>query len=240
MGIKENVEKTRQLIDEAARGAGRKPEEITLCAVSKFHALSAVEEAYAAGARVFGESRVQELYEKLKTWGASHADVELHMIGALQSNKVKKAVEVCNCVQSVDRGSLIPQLEAATAGMEKTLTVLFEVNGGEAAKGGYRDEAALYADVEAVLTSAHLRAGGLMTMAPDIQTAGEAAVRQVFRNTARLWGSLKKRYPEAGFETLSMGMSNDFKIAIEEGSSMVRIGTAIFGGRPAGGRGGIL
>jgi pyridoxal phosphate enzyme (YggS family) len=240
MGIYDNIQKTRLVIDEAARGAGRKPEEITLCAVSKFHALSAVEEAYAAGVRVFGESRVQELYEKLKIWGASHADAELHMIGALQSNKVKKAVEVCNCVQSVDRGSLIAQLEAAAAGMGKTLTVLVEVNGGETAKGGYTDEAALCAGVEAVLQSASLRAGGLMTMAPDIMTASEAAVRRVFRKTARLLGTLEKRYPLAGLKTLSMGMSNDFRIAIEEGSTMVRIGTAIFGGRPAGGRGGIL
>ena len=231
MGIQENVHKTRQLIDEAAIKAGRKPAEITLCAVSKFHGLGAIEEAYAAGARVFGESRVQELYQKLKSWGASHADAGIHMIGGLQSNKVKKAVEVCCCVQSVDRDSLIVQLDEAAAAAGKTLTVLFEVNAGEAAKGGYADEAALCTGVEAALSAKHLCAGGLMTLAPDITAAGERAVRQAFRNLARLRETLKKRYPEAGLETLSMGMSHDFRIAIEEGATMVRIGTAIFGER---------
>jgi pyridoxal phosphate enzyme (YggS family) len=229
MSIKENIDRVTASIAEAALRCGRQPEEITLCAVSKFHPLKAIEEAYAAGARVFGESRVQELCGKLRGWEKTCPDAEVQMIGHLQRNKVKKALEFCSCVQSVDSDGLIGELEKTAADLGKIQAILFEINSGEDVKSGYRDKAAFFRDVERALTCNHLRVEGLMTMAP--LSGDEKTVRVAFRGLYELRKEAETRYPEINWKTLSMGMSGDYPVAIEEGATMVRIGTAIFGER---------
>jgi pyridoxal phosphate enzyme (YggS family) len=215
-------------IAETALRCGRSPESVALCAVSKFNPLEAVEEAYAAGIRVFGESRVQEFYEKLRGWDKT-GDAQIHMIGHLQRNKAQKAVEICSCVQSVDRDEIIDELDKAAAALGKILAVLFEINAGEDTKSGYADHSVFFRGVEKALSAKNLRVEGLMTMAPF--TDDEKAVRTAFRNLYKLREEAASRYPEIHWDILSMGMSGDYRIAIEEGSTMVRIGTAIFGER---------
>jgi pyridoxal phosphate enzyme (YggS family) len=149
------------------------------------------------------------------------------MIGPLQRNKVKKAVERCSCVQSVDRDELIGELDKAAAVAGKTQAVLFEINAGEDVKSGYADRAAFFQGVERALSCKNIRIEGLMTMAPF--TDDEKIVRTAFRGLYELRNEAASRYPEINWRTLSMGMSGDYRIAIEEGSTMVRIGTAIFG-----------
>jgi pyridoxal phosphate enzyme (YggS family) len=229
MTVKDNVEKTTASIAETALRCGRAPEEITLCAVSKYCPLQAIEEAYAAGARVFGESRVQEIDAKMRDWDKRREDAEIQMIGPLQRNKAKKAVEMCSCIQSVDRDSLVAELAEIAASSGKIQRVLFEINAGEDTKNGYRDKAAFFRGVEKALACKNLRVEGLMTMAPF--TADIKTVRAAFRGLYDLREDAKKRYPEIVWSTLSMGMSGDYRIAIEEGSTMVRIGSAIFGER---------
>jgi pyridoxal phosphate enzyme (YggS family) len=228
MSIKDNVDRITASLAEIALRCGRRPREITLCAVSKFHPIAAIEEAYAAGVRVFGESRVQEFYPKLRDWD-KRADAEVQMIGPLQRNKVKKTLELCSLVQSVDRDELIDELAKTATAMGKTQAILFEINSGEDVKSGYTDKAAFFRGVEKALSSRHLRVEGLMTMAPF--TGDEKAVRTAFRALYELREETKTRYPEAQWKTLSMGMSGDYPVAIEEGATMVRIGTAIFGER---------
>ncbi|MDR1467940.1 MAG: YggS family pyridoxal phosphate-dependent enzyme [Spirochaetaceae bacterium] len=233
MSIKDNVDRITASLAEIALRCGRKPCEITLCAVSKFHPIAAMEEAYAAGVRIFGENRVQEFYPKVRDWdklrAAGSPDVEIHMIGPLQRNKVKKTLECCSLVQSVDRDELIDELDKTAAAMGKTQGILFEINSGEDAKSGYADKAAFFRGVEKALSSRHLRVEGLMTMAP--LTDNEKAVRAAFRGLYTLREEAGTRYPEVQWKILSMGMSGDYPIAIEEGATMVRIGTAIFGER---------
>jgi pyridoxal phosphate enzyme (YggS family) len=225
MGIRERIDRVRGFIAETALRCGRSPDAVTLCAVSKFHPLAAIEEAYAAGVRVFGESRVQELCGKLQGW--NRADARIQMIGPLQRNKVKKAVELCSCVQSVDRDELIGELDKAAAALGKTQAVLFEINAGEDAKSGYADRPAFFQGVERALSCKNIRVEGLMTMAPF--TDDEKMIRAAFRGLYELREEAAARYPEISWRTLSMGMSGDYRIAIEEGSTMVRIGTALFG-----------
>jgi pyridoxal phosphate enzyme (YggS family) len=231
--IKDNVDRITASLAEIALRCGRRPEEITLCAVSKFHPLSAIEEACVAGVRVFGESRVQEFYPKLRGWdGIVRGDAELQMIGPLQRNKVKKTLEICSLVQSVDRDELIDELAKTAAAMGKTQGILFEIHSGEdAKKSGYTDKAAFFRGVEKALSSRHLRVEGLMTMAPF--TGNEKVIRAAFRALYELREEAVTRYPEAQWKTLSMGMSGDYPIAVEEGATMVRIGTALFGERQA-------
>jgi pyridoxal phosphate enzyme (YggS family) len=227
MGIREGIDRVRASVAETALRCGRNVEDITLCAVSKFHPFSAVEEAYAAGIRVFGESRVQEFDAKLRGWGK--ADAQIHMIGSLQRNKARKAAELCACVQSVDRDGLIEELDRAAAELGKTQAILFEINAGEDAKSGYANRSAFLLGVEKALSCKNIRVEGLMTMAPF--TDDERMVRAAFRGLYELRNEAASRYPEINWNTLSMGMSGDYRIAIEEGSTMVRIGTAIFGER---------
>jgi pyridoxal phosphate enzyme (YggS family) len=155
------------------------------------------------------------------------------MIGPLQRNKVKKALELCSCIQSVDRDELIDEIEKE---LEKTAAgkkqaILFEINSGEEAKSGYAERGAFFEGVEKALSCEHLRIEGLMTMAPF--TDDEKIVRAAFRGLSRLREEAEARYPpidgKLNWKTLSMGMSGDYRIAIEEGATMVRIGTAIFG-----------
>ena len=231
MTIAENVARIRQRMAAAARRAGRGTDETVLMAVTKTHSPEMIREAYEAGIRVFGENRVQEFAGKADVLrDLSHA--EWHMIGHLQSNKATKAVELFAAVDSVDSVKLAQRLEDAAAGAGKTLDVLIEINiGGEEAKSGVRPGSR---ELEELLQAAegleHLRLRGLMTVPPF--TDDPEAARPYFRKLCRLRDEIRARHlPRIGMDLLSMGMSHDFEVAIEEGSTCVRVGTAIFGER---------
>lgn len=231
MTIAENVARIRQRMAAAARRAGRGTDEAVLMAVTKTHSPEMIREAYEAGIRVFGENRVQEFAGKADVLrDLSHA--EWHMIGHLQSNKATKAVELFAAVDSVDSVKLAQRLEDAAAGAGKTLDVLIEINiGGEEAKSGVRPGSR---ELEELLQAAggleRLRLRGLMTVPPF--TDDPEAARPYFRKLCRLRDEIRARHlPRIGMDLLSMGMSHDFEVAIEEGSTCVRVGTAIFGER---------
>jgi pyridoxal phosphate enzyme (YggS family) len=230
MSIAENIEKTEEKIQRACEASGRKREEITLLGVSKFHGREAVEEAWRGGIRCFGESRVQEAAEKFPLFGENHPDFALHMIGSLQRNKVKRALSLFDCIQSVDRDDLIRELAKHGAGREKPLELLLELHTGEESKSGFPGLEELYGAVELILAYPCLSLRGLMTIAPF--TGDRGAVRSSFRRLGKAREELEKRFsPDISLNCLSMGMSNDFEIAIEEGSTLIRVGTAIFGER---------
>jgi pyridoxal phosphate enzyme (YggS family) len=216
-------------------------------AVTKFHPLETVEEAWNAGIRLFGESRVQEAVEKYANFWETHSredGAELHLIGSLQRNKARTAVSFFDCVQSVDRDSIIEKLGVLTAELEKPLMVLLEYHTGEESKAGFIGMDSLFRAAEKTLSYPGLIPLGLMTMAPF--TDDRAIQRASFRELAKAGKELEKRFPMekislenstgstfSPWSCLSMGMTNDFETAIEEGSTLIRIGSAIFGERIA-------
>ena len=235
MGIADHLAHVRQRIADAARRAGRQPEDVTLMAVTKTFPPEIIREAYDAGQRLFGENRVQEFAGKV----ASLADlpgIEFHLIGHLQSNKVAKAAHIFAGIDSVDSLHLAEKLDAAARSSGRRLPVLIEINvGGEAAKSGVATDSP---ELEALLAAAprleHLEFRGLMSIPPF--TEDPEAARPYFRALRQLRDRIAaRRLPAVGVDTLSMGMSHDFEIAIEEGSTCVRVGTAIFGSRPGRG-----
>ena len=185
-----------------------------------------------AGQFLFGENRVQEAYAKFTSINET-ADVkpELHIIGSLQTNKVKKAVEIASCIQSVDRISLAEEIQKQCEKLSKKINVFLEIHTGEESKSGFasEDEVMKTAEMFASGKFPLLTLSGLMTMAPF--TNDERAVRSSFVTLRNLREKLNVRFPSLSVTELSMGMSGDFKLAVEEGSTMVRIGTAIFGER---------
>jgi pyridoxal phosphate enzyme (YggS family) len=197
--------------------------------VSKFHEVPAIEEAWKAGIRLFGESRVQEAAGKFPDFLAARPGSELHLIGSLQRNKAKAAAALFNAIESVDRDELINELGSLTQGREDPLIILLEYHTAEDSKSGYPDEDSLVHAAEKALAYPGLRLGGLMTMAPF--TDEPEPIRASFRTLVKARDILAARFPGTDWSCLSMGMSNDFEIAIEEGSTLVRIGTAIFGAR---------
>jgi pyridoxal phosphate enzyme (YggS family) len=225
----EAIQKVRERVERACIRAGRDPGEITLMGVSKFHDIRAVEEAFAGGIRVFGESRVQEAREKFPAFLAAHPELELHMIGTLQRNKARAAASLFTCIQSLDRDELVEALGRTGTGREQALPVLLELHTAEDSKSGYPDLDALIRGAEKVREYTGLLFRGLMTMAP--LGSGEKAIRESFRTLYR--AGEKLRALGFGVPVLSMGMSGDFEIAIEEGSTLLRIGTLIFGERKA-------
>lgn len=231
MSVPENVAKVRDQIAEAARRAARRTEEIALMAVTKTHSAESIREAHAAGIRLFGENRVQEFAGKASAL-ADLAGAEWHMIGHLQTNKAGKAAELFSAVDSVDSVKLAEKLDAAARTLGKKLSVLVEVNvGGEAAKSGV---ALGSRELEELLLAAPrleaLDFHGLMTIPPYTNDPDQA--RPYFRKLRQLREAIAARkLPAVNMRTLSMGMSHDFAIAIEEGSTCIRVGTAIFGER---------
>jgi pyridoxal phosphate enzyme (YggS family) len=230
MGIAEAVLAVQERIARACERSGRKRGEINLLGVSKFHGSAAVEEAWNAGIRLFGESRVQEATPKFAGFKSSHPGSQLHMIGSLQRNKAKIAAGLFDMVQSVDREELIGTLGALTAGRKDPLMILLEYHTAEDSKSGFPDLDSLLRGAEKALAFPGLALRGLMTMAP--YTEDEALIRSSFRAAVSARDALALRFPETDWSCLSMGMSGDFEIAIEEGSTLLRIGTAIFGERP--------
>ena len=231
MSIAENVASVRVRVAEASRRAGRRPEEIALMAVSKTHPPEHVREAHAAGLRLFGENRVQEFAAKAAAL-ADLAAADWHMIGHLQTNKAGKAAELFCAVDSVDSVKLAEKLDAAARSLSKKLSVLIEINvGGESAKSGVAPDSR---ELEELLLAAPrleaLKVLGLMTVPPFTDDPEEA--RRYFRKLRQLRDTIAaRRLPAAQMNMLSMGMSHDFQVAIEEGSTCVRVGTAIFGNR---------
>lgn len=233
MTIAENIAGIRGRIDQAARRAGRDPNEVLLMAVTKTQPASLIREAYQAGLRLFGENRVQEYAGKSDSL-RDLPDAEWHMIGHLQTNKAEAAVELFQAIDSVDSVRLARKLNDAAVQLKQKLPILIEVNvGGESAKSGLRPGAE---ELEELLRLApeldHLEIRGLMTVPP--YSGDPEAARPYFRMLRELRDRISARQlPQIRMDSLSMGMSHDFEIAIEEGSTCVRVGTAIFGERSA-------
>lgn len=231
MNIAERYEKTLERIALAARRAGRRPEEVQLVVVTKGHPTQAIQEVVNAGARVLGENYLEEAFPKMQALRA--LPISWHMIGHVQSRKARAVVEAgFSYLHSLDRLKLARRLSKATTA---PLPVLLECNvSGESSKFGWAawEETTwpkLVDEFAAVIALPGLQVQGLMTMAP--YGVEETIVRQTFERLRRLRDFLAHQLPQASWEQLSMGMSSDFEIAIENGATLVRIGTAIMGPR---------
>jgi len=226
MSIAENLENLQHQIHEACRRAKRSDSEVALMAVSKVHPVEVILEAYAAGQRLFGENRVQEFQEKSQHLAALK-DAEFHLIGPLQSNKTTRAAELFQAIDAVDSLKIAQRLDAAAKALGKKLPILVEVKlSHEESKHGLEP-----AELSALLTEIEqlesVEAVGLMTVPPWSEDAELA--RPYFRDLRRLRDQSLASFPR--LTQLSIGMSNDFQVAIEEGSTCVRVGTALFGKR---------
>jgi pyridoxal phosphate enzyme (YggS family) len=231
--LERNLRVVRARIAAAADRARRDPGEITLVAVTKTCPPETIRTAYNLGLRHFGENRVSEAEAKV---GHLPGNITWHMIGHIQSRKAKRVVPLFQIVHSVDSLKLARRLDRVCAGRSDPLPVLLECNvSGEESKYGFvagrwaEDDAvreALFDDVEACLALAHLSIQGLMTMAPIVADPEQA--RPVFASLRRLRDEMRARFGQADWRYLSMGMTDDFEVAIEEGATLVRIGRAIF------------
>lgn len=218
-GVDRNVREIQQRIAGAAEKAGRSPSEITLIAVTKTVGVNGIREAFAAGIRHFGESRVQEARNKIDQLSSLEPHPAWHLVGHLQTNKAKPAVELFDFIHSVDSAKVA---QAISDHALRGISVLIQVNvAGEESKSGFSPDEISQAVTE-ISSLPHIDVRGLMTIAP--YTRHPEDVRPVFRRLRQLRDSL-------GLEQLSMGMTDDFEVAIEEGATMVRIGRAIFGDR---------
>ena len=225
MSSESNIRTIQGQIEQACERSGRAPSDVTLVAVSKFHPWKAVCEAAEAGVQFFGENRVQEAKLKISQCPSS---LHWHLIGHLQSNKCRDAVGLFEMIQSVDSLSLAEQLNKAAEKRGSSLPILLEVNvAGEASKFGYPPET-LPGDLLKLNDLSRLEIHGLMAIPP--WTPQPEKARAHFRNLANLRKQCEDIL-QAPLPVLSMGMSSDFEIAIEEGSTMIRVGTAIFGER---------
>ncbi|HWQ12530.1 MAG TPA: YggS family pyridoxal phosphate-dependent enzyme [Roseiflexaceae bacterium] len=241
--LAERISAVRERIAAAALRAGRSPAEVRLVGVTKTHPPEVVAAALAAGLAEFGENRVQEAETKIGALAAERARITWHLIGHLQRNKAGRAAAIFDMVHSVDSLRLAEALDrqvGARAGdAALPLPILLQVNvSGEATKEGFDLAAwrerpaaleAFLADVERILALPHLEVRGLMTIAPWGEDPGLA--RPTFRATRDLRDLLARRFPAARWPELSMGMTDDFEVAIEEGATIVRVGRAIFGSR---------
>lgn len=231
MSISENLAKVQQRIVAACDRAGRDRGGIALMAVSKTQSAEKIREAYEAGQRLFGENRVQEFAEKVPGL-RDLSEARWHMIGHLQTNKVSKAAELFTALDSVDSVKLAEKLDATAKVFGKKLSVLIEINvGGEVTKSGLApDDPELERLLAAAPKLEFLNFRGMMTVPPF--TEDPRGARPYFRKLRKLRDSISKRnLPAIKMNELSMGMSHDFEVAIEEGSTCVRVGTAIFGSR---------
>ena len=227
MSIADNIARVQSHIDEAAERSGRSPSDVTLIAVSKGFGVEAISEAAAAGHTAFGENRVQEAAEKVPVLPDS---LEWHMIGHIQSNKAKQAAALFNIIQSVDGNRLAEALARQAASLDRCIPILLQVNvtGKESQFGILPSELPTVARSVAAHTT--LRFDGLMTIASF--TSDEAILRTEFQMLRQLRDELQSIVPDHPCRELSMGMTNDYAIAIEEGATIVRVGRAIFGERP--------
>ena len=215
-----NLERVRERIARAAERSGRRGVDVVLIGVSKTVDVERIQQAVAAGVPALGENRVQEAKEKIAALGRA---VPWHLIGHLQTNKVREALELFDLVHSLDRLDLATELDRRARQRGRAVAALVQVNvGGEHNKGGFEPDA-VPAALDAIAKLDHIDVRGLMTIPPISERADDA------RGWFRALAQLGKR---VGLADLSMGMSADFEVAIEEGATMVRVGTAIFGPRP--------
>ncbi len=232
--IRENYHAVLERITQAARRAGRSPESVRLIVVTKGQPLFKAEAAVRAGARDLGENYPEEGMEKMLA--ITRPDVHWHMIGHVQRRKARLVVAHYDMMHSLDSLALAQRLNRLAAEARRMLPVLLEFNvGGESSKFGWPawDEAqweALLPDIEGVLACEHLLVQGVMTVPPPV--ASPEAERPYFQQLRRLRDFLAQRFPKATWDELSMGMSADFEVAVEEGATLVRVGTAILGPRP--------
>lgn len=225
--VRENLEQVRKNIEEACRAVGRDPSEVTLIAVSKTKPVPLLREAYDAGARCFGENKVQEIMDK---YPQLPEDIQWHMIGHLQRNKVKYIVDKAAMIHSVDSLRLAEAIEQEAAKHEVQVPILLEVNvAEEESKFGLKMDEVLPL-VETVSGFPHIRIRGLMTIAPYVEDPEEN--RDIFRQLKKLSVDIEaKNINNVNMSVLSMGMTGDYQVAVQEGSTMVRVGTGIFGER---------
>ncbi len=219
LDIRENLEKVQQAVERACRRSSRKPDDVLVIAVSKTVEIERIKLATEAGVKALGENRVQEAKDKVAVLGRP---VPWHLIGSLQTNKAKDAVQLFDWIHSVDREELARELDRRAHQAERRVRVLVQVNIGlEPQKGGVQP-GELKPLLDAITGCRNLDVGGLMCIPPATESA--EASRMFFRR-------LRELRDAAGLEHCSMGMSGDFEVAIEEGATMVRVGTAIFGPR---------
>ncbi len=225
MSIVDNYKKIREEIAEIAASSGRNPGDIRIIAVSKTFDETVVQRAIDAGIRVFGENKVQEAKQKVPKL---NGDFTFHMVGRLQSNKARDAVTLFDMIHSIDKIDTAEKVDLEAGRIGKTQKVLIQVNAsGEENKSGVAPESAVEL-VKRIREMKHLELCGLMTMAPF--TDDENVIRKTFRKTRQLLDEINNSL-KTEFGELSMGMSSDYRIAVEEGATLVRIGTAIFGHR---------
>ncbi|MBA4698759.1 MAG: YggS family pyridoxal phosphate-dependent enzyme [Ruminococcus sp.] len=225
--LKEQLEEVEQKIQSACERAGRKREEVTLIAVSKTNPVPVLEEAYGLGVRVFGENKVQEFTGKYEVLPK---DICWHLIGHLQTNKVKYIIDKAALIHSVDSLKLAETIEREAAKKNCVAKILVEVNvAEEESKFGLKvDEVIPF--IEKISVFEHIKVCGLMTIAPFVENPEDN--RPVFSNLQKLSVDIKeKNIDNINVSILSMGMTNDYEVAIEEGATMVRVGTGIFGAR---------
>ena len=225
--IRENLVKVEENIKTACKRAGRKPEEVTLIAVSKTKPMEMIEEALACGKREFGENKAQEMKEKCD---ALQKDIKWHFIGHLQTNKVKYVVGRAFLIHSVDSYHLAEAIETESEKKNVISHILIEVNvANEESKFGIKTDETL-ALVEKISHLPHIRIDGLMTIAPFVENP--QMNRPIFRDLRKLSVDIaEKNIDNVSMNVLSMGMTNDYEVAIEEGATHIRVGTAIFGER---------
>jgi PLP dependent protein len=221
LDIAANLERVRERVARAAERAGRRPEDVLLIGVSKVVEVERIRAALAAGIGALGENRVQEAKAKVAELGRP---VPWHLIGHLQTNKVKDALPLFDLIQSLDRLELAQELERRAAALGRVVEALLQVNvASEASKGGFAPDA-VGAALDTIGALSHVRIRGLMVIPPEAERPEDA--RPWFRR-------LRELADKHGLRERSMGMSGDFEVAIEEGATMVRVGTAIFGPRPS-------
>lgn len=225
--LKDQLQEVEKRIQAACERAGRKREEVTLIAVSKTKPVETLQEAYDLGVRIFGENKVQELTAKYE---ALPKDIHWHMIGHLQTNKVKYIIDKAELIHSVDSLKLAETIEKEAAKHDLIADILVEVNvAEEESKFGMKMEEVI-PFVEKVSAFPHVRVRGLMTIAPFVEDPEEN--RSIFADLHKLYIDIKKKnHDNDTVSVLSMGMTNDYEVAIEEGATMVRVGTGIFGAR---------
>ena len=225
--VAENLAQVQKNIEESCRNVNRDPGEVTLIAVSKTKPVEMLREAYDAGARVFGENKVQEIVDK---YDHMPSDVKWHMIGHLQRNKVKYIVDKVAMIHSVDSFRLAETIEKEAAKKNVTVPILIEVNvAQEESKYGLKPEEVL-PFIEEIADFSHIQIKGLMTIAPYVENAEEN--REIFRELKKLSVDIAaKNINNVTMSVLSMGMTGDYMVAVQEGATMVRVGTGIFGAR---------
>lgn len=225
--IKENLAQVETRIQAACERSGRKREEVKLIAVSKTKPVSMIEEALEEGILDFGENKPQEIREK---YGVLPKEIRWHMIGHLQRNKIKYIIDKASMIHSIDSERLAEAVEAEAARHNLVMPILVEVNiAREASKYGLMEEETL-PFIEKVSCFPHLRIEGLMTIAPFVENPEEN--RKYFEKLRKLYVDIKsKNIDNVNMCNLSMGMTGDYEVAIEEGATMIRVGTGIFGAR---------